>query len=121
MGVWSYVITISIGLIIGLIIVSFKNIDRTAYHVINREDFKSNMRKGQLVDVRKKDEFKTSKIKGARNFTVGHVSGKYSKLRKDSSVYIYCNNGRKSLRAARKMTKQGFKNIYILENGFNKY
>lgn len=121
MGIWSYVITISLGLIIGLIVVSYRKVDRSAYHVINKEDFKNNMRKGQLIDVRKKNEFKANKIKGARNFTVGQLSGKYSKLRKDSSVYLYCNNGRKSLRTARKMSKKGFKNIYILENGFNKY
>ena len=121
MGIWSYVITISLGLIIGFLIVSYRKVDRSAYHVINKEDFKSNMRKGQLIDVRKKDEFKVKKIKGARNFTVGQLSGKYGKLRRDASIYLYCNNGRKSLRAAKKMTKQGYKNIYILENGFNNY
>ena len=79
------------------------------------------MRKGQLIDVRKKDEFEQNKIIGARNFSSRQLSGKYSKLRKDLSIYIYCNNGKKSHRAAKKLTKNGYRNIYVLENGFNDY
>ncbi len=121
MEYWSYAITIVLGLGIGLYIVSKKNIDHNAIHIISKKDFKANMRKGQLIDVRKKEEFNKNKIKGARNFKVSQISGKYSKLRKDLSIYIYCKNGRKSHRAAKKMTKNGYKNIYILENGFDNY
>ncbi len=119
--VWSSIIAASVGIIMGLFIVSRKNIDHSAIHIINREDFVSNMRKGQLIDVRKKDEFEQNKIKGARNFAASQITGKSSKLRKDQSVYLYCNNGKKSHRTAKKMTKQGFKNIYILEKGFENY
>ena len=121
MTIWSSVIAIVLGLVMGLLIVSRKNIDHSAIHIINKKDFVSNMRKGQLIDVRKKDEFEQNKIKGARNFTPGKLSGKHSKLRRDQSIYLYCNNGKKSHRTAKKMTKQGYKNIYILENGFENY
>lgn len=121
MGIWSYVIAVVVGLGMGLLIVSRKNVDHSTIHVINKKDFKDNMRKGQLVDVRKKDEFSQNKIKGARNFTPGQLAGKTSKMRRDQSIYLYCNNGKKSLRTAKKMTKNGFKNIYVLENGFENY
>ncbi|MCK5761508.1 MAG: rhodanese-like domain-containing protein [Candidatus Izimaplasma sp.] len=121
MTIWSSIIAASVGIIMGLFIVSRKNIDHSAIHVINRDDFVGNMRKGQLIDVRKKDEFDQNKIKGARNFTPSQITGKGTKLRKDQSVYLYCKNGKKSHRTAKKMTKQGYKNIYILEKGFENY
>ncbi len=121
MDFWSAAIAVVVGLAMGLFIVSRKNIDHSSIHIINKKDFKDNMRKGQLIDVRKKDEFEKSKVKGARNFTSRQLTAKYSKLRKDLSIYIYCNNGKKSHRIAKKLTKSGFRNIYILENGFNDY
>ena len=121
MTIWSSIIAIVLGVGIGLLIVSRKNVDHSTIHIINKDDFKNNMRKGQLIDIRKKEEYEQKKIKGARNFKSSQISGKYSKLRKDQSVYIYCNNGKKSHRTAKKMTKNGFKNIYILKNGFNDY
>ena len=121
MDIWSAVIAITVGVVLGLVIVSKKNVDKSAVHVINKKDFVANMRKGQLVDVRKKDEFEQNKINGSRNFKPGQITGKNSKLRRDQSVYLYCNNGKKSKRVAKKMTKQGFRNLYVLENGFENY
>ena len=121
MTIWSSVIAALVGIGLGLIIATVKNVDRSAIHVINKADFTNNMRKGQLIDIRKKEEFNKSKIKGARNFTPGQVANKNSKLRHDQSIYLYCTNGKKSFRTAKKMTKQGYKNIYVLENGFENY
>lgn len=121
MDLWSTVLAVVVGLVMGLLIVSRKNIDHSSIHIINKKDFKDNMRKGQLIDVRKKEEFEQNKIKGARNFNSRQLSGKYSKLRKDLSIYIYCNNGKKSHRLAKKLTKNGYRNIYVLENGFSDY
>ena len=121
MTLWSSIIAALVGVILGLLIATYKNVDKSAIHVINRDDFANNMRKGQLIDIRKKEEFEKSKIKGARNFTPGQVANKNSKLRHDQSIYLYCNNGKKSYRTAKKMTKQGYRNIYVLENGFENY
>jgi rhodanese-related sulfurtransferase len=121
MNFWSIAIAIVAGVSIGLLMTRNKNFDFTKIRKLRSEEFKKNMRKGQLIDVRKKSEFAVDKIKGARNFTVSQASSKYTKLRRDQSVYLYCSNGRKSNRVARKMIKQGFKDIFILENGFAGY
>jgi len=121
MTIWSSIIAIVVGVVMGMFIVARKNIDHSAIHIINRDDFVNNMRKGQLIDIRKKEEFEQNKIKGSRNFKASQLAGTHSKLRKDQSVYLYCNNGKKSHRTAKKMTKQGYKNIYILEGGFENY
>ena len=121
MEIWSYVIAIVVGGGIGYLIMKRKDVDLTTIHVLNKKDFRDNMRKGQLFDVRKKDDFAQNKILGARNFKMKQLAGKYSKLRRDLSIYLYCNNGKKSYRIAKKLTKLGYRNIYVLENGLENY
>ena len=116
---YTIVIAVALGLLMGWIMTQRNKRKPEAVHFISKEDFFSNMRKGQLVDVRKTKEYEQDKIKGARNFTSAQLTGKYPKVRKDKSVYLYCQNGKKSKRVATKMSGQGFKAIYILEGGFN--
>ncbi|MFW5894437.1 MAG: rhodanese-like domain-containing protein [Bacillota bacterium] len=81
-------------------------------------DFKRTMRKGQLVDIRKKDKAEKDKIKGARVFSPGRLKSKYqTKVPKDQAVYLYCDNGRKSKRVAKTLARKGFKEIYVLKGG----
>ena len=115
---YTIVIAVVLGLLMGWIMTQRNKRKPEAVHMINKEDFFNNMRKGQLVDVRKAKEFEQDKIKGARNFTSGQLTGKYPKIRRDKSVYLYCQNGRKSKRIANKMSGQLYKAIYILDGGF---
>jgi len=114
-------IAVFAGLALGWLLMRNSKVDYSKIRVINPTDFKANMRKGQLVDVRKKDQYETDKIKGARNFRASEITGKYSKLRKDQSVYLYCQNGKQSKKVAKKMAKAGFNDIYILDGGFQNY
>jgi rhodanese-related sulfurtransferase len=121
MDFWSVFIAVVAGLGIGWLLVRNKNVDFSKMHVINVEDFKNNMRKGQLVDIRKNVVYEQEHIKGARNFKPSTLTTKYSKLRKDQSVYLYCQNGRKSKRVARKMIRKDFGDIFILDGGYDNY
>lgn len=121
-GDWtSILIAIVLGLGLGWLMTRNKNNDFTNIHVITKEEFIKNMRRGQLVDMRKADVFETDKIKGARNFKPSVLNSKYSKLRKDLPVYLYCDNGKKSKRTAKKLIKNEYKAVYVLEGGFVNY
>lgn len=115
---YTIVIAVALGLLMGWIMTQRNKRKPEVVHIINKEDFFNNMRKGQLVDVRKEKDFELDKIKGARNFTKAQLTGKYPKVRKDKSVYLYCNNGRKSKQIANKMSGLGYIAIYILDGGF---
>jgi len=119
MDLWQLALAIVIGLSIGLLLSRNKNVNYDSIFTIKEEDFLKNMRKGQLIDIRKKEDFDKDKIKGARNFKVGKLTGKYTPLRKDLPVFLYCKNGKKSKRAAKKLSKASYQTIYILEDGFN--
>ncbi|KFZ27116.1 MAG: Thiosulfate sulfurtransferase GlpE [Candidatus Izimaplasma bacterium HR2] len=121
MTVWSTIISIVAGIGIGLVMMYYKNTDYSNVFVLNLKDFTANMRKGQLIDVRKKIIDENNKIKGSRHFTPSKVKSKSVNLRKDLSVYVYCDNGKLSKRVAKKLSRNGFNNIYVLSNGYLNY
>jgi len=121
MDFYSIAIAVLAGLGIGLLLLRTKNTDMSKIHFIDLDDFLKNMRKGQLIDLRKNEAFETEKIKGARSFKPSQLTGKYSRLRRDLSVYLYCENGRKSKRIAKKLSRDNFSDIYILKGGFQSY
>ena len=88
MTITSAIIAIVAGVGIGLVLMYYKNSDFSNVFVINLSDFTSNMRKGQLIDVRKKIEDKNDKINGSRHFTPRKINSKNVNLRKDLSVYL---------------------------------
>jgi rhodanese-related sulfurtransferase len=114
-------IAVVAGLTLGWLIMRNKNVDYSKVHIIQLEAFKKNMRKGQLIDIRKSEQFEADHIKGARSFRPKAITSKYTKLRKDLSVYLYCQNGRKSKRVARKMAKINYSDIYVLDGGYDHY
>lgn len=80
--------------------------------------FRRSMRKGQLVDIRKKDKAEKDKIKGARVLSPAKLKSKYqTKVPKDQALYLYCDNGKKSKRLAKTLDRKGFKEIYVLKGG----
>ena len=61
------------------------------------------------------------KIKGSRHFKPSRAKAKNVNLRKDLSVYLYCENGKSSKKVARKLSRNGFKNLYVLSEGYANY
>jgi len=92
--------------------------------VMDRDEYRKAISKGkvQLVDVRTKREFLSGHIKGAKNidfFQVSAFESTFSKMKKDSPLYIYCQSGNRSRRAATKLVKLGFTKIYDLRGGYS--
>ncbi len=73
----------------------------------------------QLVDVRTKEEFVTSHLKGAQNICVtdANFNEKVKTLDKSKPVYVYCQKGVRSADAAKKLRKMGFTKVYDMEGG----
>lgn len=83
------------------------------YNAIYNEDFV------QLVDVRTKEEFIISHIKGAQNICVtdNDFDKKIKTLDKSKPVYLYCKIGRRSADAANKLIKMGFTKVFDMDGG----
>lgn len=121
MDFWSIAIAAVLGLGLGWLMMRNRDVDFSRISVLKREDFIGNMRKGQLVDIRKEKDFEEDKIKGARNFKPNQLTGKVSRIRKDQPVYLYCQNGKKSKRVAKSLIRKSYHLVYVLEGGLDSY
>lgn len=81
------------------------------------EEFRKNLRKVQLIDIREKADFEYAHINGARNIPLSQLSIKYTVLRKDQPIYLCDKNGTIAPRAALTLKKKGFTNLFMLKNG----
>lgn len=73
------------------------------------------------IDVRTASEFNSGHIKNAINidfFNPTNFKNSFEKLDKEKAVYVYCRSGARSQKAARKLLKLGFSQIYDLKGGF---
>ena len=80
---------------------------------------KIHSKKGTLLDVRTKSEFLNGHISGAGQLNYYNLSFKKKLLllSKEQPIYIYCNTGYRSKRAAQILGKNGYKQVYNLKNG----
>ena len=84
-------------------------------------EFRKNLRKVQLVDIREKDDFNYAHINGARNIPLSQFNFRYSALRKDQPIYLCDKNGTVAPRAALTLKKNGYTNIYMLKGGLQEW
>jgi len=82
------------------------------------EEFKKDMRKVQLIDVREKKDFDAGHILGARNVPYSTFKTRSVEIRTDQPVYLYDHNKALSLRAALRLRKQGHTDIHHLKGGY---
>ncbi|QIZ68341.1 rhodanese-like domain-containing protein [Geobacillus subterraneus] len=94
---------------------------RRIVKALTEEEFRTGYRKAQLVDVREPDEFAAGHILGARNIPLTQLRMRMKELRKDQPIYLYCQNGLRSGRAAQMLYRKGYRNLYHLKGGFKKW
>ena len=118
---WSLlIIAIILGIILGLFIMMRRESKKAVVNLSEKE-FVENMRKGQLVDLRKKEEFDQGHINGARNIPFVMLTRNPGKLRRDLPIYLYCEKGKVCKRAALVLYGKGYENIYPHEGGLTNW
>lgn len=94
---------------------------RQAAIYLSNEDFQSGMRKAQVIDLRESKSFKDGHILGARNVPYSTIRNFYQQLRSDMPIYMYDQGKTMSKRAALFLSKKGYKDLYILKNGYQNW
>lgn len=91
------------------------------YKQVNSEEFQklNKTESGILLDVRTPNEYKNGHLKdaGQLNYYSFSFKSKLLLLPKDQPIYLYCNTGWRSERAAKILSRNGYKEIYNLEHG----
>lgn len=98
-----------------------KYIGKKSATFIDQEEFRANMRKAQVIDVREKDIFEAGHIMGARNLPYSSIKVSMDSLRKDRPVYLYDQKVSVSSRTANRLKKAGYEDISILKGGYEKW
>lgn len=76
-----------------------------------------------IIDVRRYNEFKESKIPNAINIPVEELEWEIEDLgeNKDKPILVYCKAGHKSAVACQMLEEEGFTNLYNLGQGILGY
>ncbi len=115
---WDWIVILSL-LLIYIVYLGYRYFrTKKILTTLSEEEFKKGYRKAQLIDVREKNEYEAGYILGARNIPVTQLKQRTKELRKDLPVYLYCQSGSRSERAAWILHKEGFQNISHLDKGF---
>ncbi len=78
----------------------------------------------QWVDVRTPGEFNVGHIDDAINIDVSNrdmFAKKFEKLDKEKPLYIYCQMGGRSKKAAKQLKDMGFKSIFDYSGGYGEW
>ncbi len=93
----------------------------TGFRNLSSVEFNSQIKTatGTLLDVRTPSEFGNGHLIGAGqlNYYNSDFKQKLLLLPRDQPVYLYCNTGYRSRRAAEILSENGFKKVYNLEHG----
>lgn len=81
---------------------------------------KMNKEKIHVVDVREGFETANGHIKGATLLPLSNIKSAKDTLNKDNTYYIVCQSGGRSLKASKKLSKQGF-NVVNVMGGMGAY
>lgn len=85
---------------------------------LSEDEFRAGYRKAQLIDVREPNEFEAGHILGARNIPMSQMRMRSKEIRSDLPVYLYCQSGMRSGRAAQFLYRKGYKDLSHLKGGF---
>lgn len=71
-----------------------------------------------IIDVREKDEYELSHIKGAKNIPMSEFRQRLDEFPKDRPVYLHCRSSQRSYNVVRALGQLGFDNMYNISGSF---
>jgi rhodanese-related sulfurtransferase len=122
LNITQWVLPIGLGILLGAVIAYKRGSENLKITYLEPEDFRSNMRKGQLIDIRIKEDYDLEKINGSRNFPKKELLRNLYKLRKDQAVFLYHDDDRGLVKTiGNKLLKKGYRPVYVLKGGFKNW
>lgn len=95
------------------------NLLRGAFKQVSESDVRDLVQSGAfIIDVREKDEYELSHIKGALNIPLSELRERVNEIPKDKPVYLHCRSAQRSYNAVMALQHLGFTNVYNVSGGF---
>jgi rhodanese-related sulfurtransferase len=88
--------------------------------IISPKDFSEKSSNQLVVDVRTPEEYNEGHLESALNinFYDENFLDQFANYSKEEPIFIYCRSGGRSGKAAKKLSKLGFKKVYDLQGGY---
>jgi rhodanese-related sulfurtransferase len=115
-----FILLVVLGGIIAYSLFTYFNQKRVV-NTLTEDEFKAGYRKAQLIDVRESNEFDNGHILGARNIPLSQIKMRQKEIRNDQPVYLYCQSGMRSARAAQMLRRKDYRDLHQLKGGFKKW
>lgn len=115
-----YTLLIVLGAVIAFSLFNFFQ-QKKILKTLTQDEFRAGYRKAQLIDVREQKEYDGGHILGARNIPISQLKMRMKEIRKDKPVYLYCQSGLRSGRAAQQLYRKGYRQLYHLQGGFKQW
>lgn len=118
----SFILPIVLGISIGLLIAFKRNSAGLKLIYLEAEEFRANMRKGQLLDIREKEVFTKERINGSRNFPKKEIFQNLHLIRKDQPIFLYSDTEKGLIKTVgKKLMKKGYRPVYVLIGGLDNW
>lgn len=113
-------------ILLSVLMASCHNAVSQKENLLNVEAFQQKLaqtRDAQLVDVRTAEEFNAGHLKSALNMDINNndLAKRSQYLDKEKPLFVYCYSGGRSARACDYLRKAGFKIVYDMDGGINKW
>jgi glyoxylase-like metal-dependent hydrolase (beta-lactamase superfamily II)/rhodanese-related sulfurtransferase len=81
------------------------------------DDIEARPDRSLLIDVREPEEFCLGHVPGAINLPQSEIASRLDELPRDEAIYVICQSGYRSCRAAQFLAQIGFENMVNVEGG----
>lgn len=121
------ILVLVLALLVPMVLVACGDDEKASFKDIDAADAYQQLQKNQdaiLVDVRTQPEWVNTGIPaGAQTRTWDEASQTMdtTDLPKDAEIYLICNSGRRSQDAARKLIDLGYKKVYSINGGIQRW
>ncbi len=80
-------------------------------------------RSGQalIIDVRESSEYASGHIPRAKHISLSQLTHRLKEVPKDKTVVVVCRSGSRSQRAAELLLEAGFRNVYNMSGGMQRW
>ena len=74
-----------------------------------------------MIDVREPSEIKALAydVEGIKTIPLGQIKERMGEIPKDKEIILACRSGNRSMRAAKMLVANGYKNVYNMDGGIN--
>lgn len=90
---------------------------------LSPERVESMARSGQalVVDVREGSEYRSGHIPRSKHISLGQLLQRLREVPKDKTVVVVCRSGSRSSRAAEMLMEAGYRNVYNMSGGMQRW